>query len=833
MESQLNFLTGGGQAGALMRAHDWSLSPLGPPESWPQSLRSVVGLLLNSKFPMFVAWGAELGFLYNDSYAEILGAKHPQAIGRRFQDIWGEIWTDILPMIEAAMAGKATYHENLPLVMNRRGHEEQAWFTFSYSPVRDESGRISGMFCAVEETTSHVLAARRRDALLQLDERLRNVADTADLSYAASELLGTALGASRAGFSIMDHAGGTAFVEKSWFAPGYDTVTGLHRISDYGSIIDDLREGRIVAVADVGLDPRTRANAETFRTRRIAAHLDVPVIEHGRLVGQMFVHSAVPRKWTVEEAALVRDFAERTHSAIARRVAEQDLRALNETLEAQVAARAAERDQLWNLSQDMLARADYSGMMSAVSPAWGRVLGWSEDTLLTRGYATFMHPDDAAPTLAAISRMAETRRPSRFENRIATAGGGWKHIEWTVAPEADGFNFIAVGRDLSVTKAREAELHAAQEALRQSQKMEAMGQLTGGVAHDFNNLLTPIVGALDLLQRKGLGGVREQRMIAGAIQSAERARLLVQRLLAFARRQPLQTVSVDVAQLVADMAEFISSTTGPQIRVMFEVEPGLPFAKADPNQLEMALINLAVNARDAMPEGGTLRIGASSRLLADGEPGVSAGHYISLSVADSGTGMDPETRLRAVEPFFSTKGVGKGTGLGLSMVHGLASQLGGALLIDSTPGAGTTVELLLPQTDAEHVAVSQTQAGPQLNGSGTALVVDDEDLVRLSTADMLAELGYTVIEASSAEEALAIAAPLDRIDLVLTDHLMAGMSGTELARIMQRERPDTAVLVMSGYADMDGVDPDLPRLTKPFRQTELASTLAAVLDATT
>ena len=494
---QPTFLTGGGDVGALMRAHDWSNSPLGRPEGWPQSLRSVVGLLLNSKFPMFVAWGEQLGFLYNDPYAEILGAKHPRALGGRFFDIWSEIWPDISPLIDAAMAGEATYRENLPLTMNRRGHDEDTWFTFSYSPVRDESGQVAGMFCAVAETTSQVLAARRREALLQLDERLRNVAGTADLSFAASELLGKTLGASRVGYGAIDHEAGTTFVERNWFAPGYDSLAGLHHFSDYGSYIEDLRRGRAVTNVDVEKDPRTVANANAFRALGIRAHLDVPIAENGRVVGQLFVHSPVPRVWTVEEIALVRDFAERTHAAIARRAAEHELRVsearlrqLNETLEAQVAGRSAERDRLWNLSQDMLARADYAGMMSAVSPAWTQILGWSETDLLARGYATFMHPDDRAPTLAAIARMAETRQPSRFENRIATMDGGWKHIEWTVAPEPDGANFIAVGRDLSLTKARESELEAAQEALRQSQKMEAMGQLTGGVAHDFNNLLT-------------------------------------------------------------------------------------------------------------------------------------------------------------------------------------------------------------------------------------------------------------------------------------------------------------------------------------------------------
>ena len=518
-----------------------------------------------------------------------------------------------------------------------------------------------------------------------------------------------------------------------------------------------------------------------------------------------------------------------------RKAAEESLRALNETLEEQVAARSAERDRLWNLSEDMLARADYSGMMSAVSPAWTRVLGWSEDELLTRAYTTFMHPDDLAPTTEAIGRMAETHRPTRFENRIATSDGEWRHIEWTVAPEPDRVNFIAVGRDLSHVKAREAELAQAQDALRQSQKMEAMGSLTGGVAHDFNNLLTPIIGSLDMLVRKGMGSERERRLIDGALQSAERAKTLVQRLLAFARRQPLQPTAVDVARLVQGMTGLISSTIGPTIDVRTDITEDLPPAKADLNQLEMALLNLAVNARDAMPEGGELFISVKSESVRGRHrSGLQAGEYVLLSVSDTGVGMDQATLERAVEPFFSTKGIGKGTGLGLSMVHGLAAQLGGALVVQSTLGEGTTVELWLPVSarlvgsDGEGV-----EAVVGRIGRGVALLVDDEELVRMSTADMLVDLGFEVAEASSAEEALRLIKGGIKPDLLVTDHLMPGMTGAELAREARALNPSLPVLVVSGYAEVDGIAPDLPRLTKPFRNAELATSLQALLPATT
>ncbi|MEH3037960.1 MAG: PAS domain S-box protein [Sphingomonas adhaesiva] len=382
--------------------------------------------------------------------------------------------------------------------------------------------------------------------------------------------------------------------------------------------------------------------------------------------------------------------------------------------------------------------------------------------------------------------------------------------------------------DVTERLRRDHQLADAQEALRQAQKMEAMGQLTGGVAHDFNNLLTPIVGVLDMLGRRTASSEREQRLIAGALQSAERAKTLVQRLLAFARRQPLQPVAVDLAELVAGMGELIASTTGPQINVVVDAPSGLPRASADANQVEMALLNLVVNARDAMPAGGTLRIGVAEEAVGDGHRArLPHGRYLRLGVSDSGTGMDAATLARAIEPFFSTKGVGKGTGLGLSMVHGLALQLGGTLTIASAPGAGTQIELWLPRSAAADAPVETVViADPATRTSGRVLLVDDEELVRLSTADMLAELGYDVVEASSGEEALGLIERGVAFDLLLTDHLMPGITGAELAALVHARRPDAGVLLISGYAEGDDLSHVTARLTKPFRKDELAAALA-------
>ncbi|MBM6577659.1 PAS domain S-box protein [Microvirga sp. SRT01] len=511
----------------------------------------------------------------------------------------------------------------------------------------------------------------------------------------------------------------------------------------------------------------------------------------------------------------------------ARKAAEIRLHQLNERLEHEVTAHTAERNRVWEMSRDLLAIMGFDGFLKAINPAWEATLGRDAETLMALSFREQVHPDDHDAARDVMERLLRGETVERFEERIAHADGSWRWISWTLVPEGDVF--YAVGRDVTPEKAAAEELENAQEALRQSQKMEAMGQLTGGVAHDFNNLLTPILGALDMLQRRGVGGDREQRLIEGALQSADRAATLVQRLLAFARRQPLQSAAVDVGKLVEGMADLLASTTGPQVEVVVEVAADLPPAKADPNQLEMALLNLGVNARDAMPRGGTLRITATRDSVRTPRGALKRGHYVRLSVADTGVGMDPATLARAIEPFFSTKGIGKGTGLGLSMAHGLAAQLGGALIIHSREGVGTNIELWLPVSAVSPDGAAQSSDLALVEpGRGLALLVDDEDVVRSITADMLEEFGYEVREANSAEAALALVTAGLSPDLLVSDHLMPGMSGVELALELRKSKPDLPVLIVSGYADVEGLTPGLPRLVKPFRSTELAASLSAL-----
>jgi PAS domain S-box-containing protein len=510
------------------------------------------------------------------------------------------------------------------------------------------------------------------------------------------------------------------------------------------------------------------------------------------------------------------------------RHAQERLRELNETLEAQVAERTQERDRIWRLSGHMFGIFDLTGRLKRANPAWTSILGLLPEEIEGKHHSELRHPDDWDMGDEAVAQLERGATLSDIEDRYRHKDGSYRWISWTAAaPEGD--LIFAVGRDVTAEKERQAQLDAAQEALRQSQKMEAMGQLTGGVAHDFNNLLTPIVGGLDLLQRRGLGGERERRLIEGALASAERAKTLVQRLLAFARRQPLQACAVNVAALIRGMGDLIESTAGPQVKVVLQVAEPLPAAVADANQLEMALLNLAVNARDAMPDGGTLTISANAEQVDAGcAQRLKRGEYVRLYVADTGVGMDQEVLARAAEPFFSTKGVGRGTGLGLSMVHGLAQQLGGELSISSKSGLGTRVDLWLPASAAAAEIADGPSNAPASRGEGIVLLVEDEELVRMSTADMLCDLGYEVVDFACPREALKALQDGLKADILVSDHLMPGMTGTDLIRQIRARRPELPALLVSGYAEAEGVAPDLPRLTKPFRQADLAASLAAL-----
>ena len=465
-----------------------------------------------------------------------------------------------------------------------------------------------------------------------------------------------------------------------------------------------------------------------------------------------------------------------------------------------------------------------------------------------------MVPDEAEEWVQIYGEVLRTGQSIRFERELVATGRQLELAAFRIEP-AEKNQVAVLFQDITSRRAAETalqELNATlenrvAEAVAENQrdqqklaqaaaqmhemaKLETLGQLTGGVAHDFNNLLTPIVGALDMLRRQHEGDERSNRLISGALQASQRAATLVQRLLSFARRQHLEARTIDVGDLVEGMHDLVQRTIGPHIRVQVEIIPGLPPARIDPGQLELAILNLAVNARDAMPGGGNLKLVVDD-VDASERDGVKHGKYIRLAVQDAGVGMDEATLNRAIEPFFTTKGQGEGTGLGLSMVHGLAAQSGGRFKIRSKVGKGTTAEIWLPAVEGradglrkgdEELAIQPRRA--------CILLVDDEPLVRLATAEMLREMGHNVIEAESGAAALSKLQSEDEIDLIITDYLMPAMRGSELADEVHKLLPDMPVLLLTGYAHLaKGEAVGIRRLAKPFREADLAREVADLL----
>ncbi len=676
---------------ALVDAKDWSTTPLGPRESWSPSLTLALDIMLASGFPMALRWGPEFVLIYNDSYAPILGEKHPRALGLPARVAWSEVWHQIEPIHREVLDGKrgAFFTDDILLRIQRHKDQwEDARFTLSYSPTPDPTAPsgIGGIFVTAVETTA-----------------------------------------------------------------------------------------------------------------RIATENQL-------------------------------------------RATEEALRRLNETLEQEVEIRTRERDRVWINSRDLLVVIGADGIFRAVSPAWLRVLGHAPEDVVGRSFLEFVDPDDASLTQGGLDAALAGNDLTNFENRYRHQDGSPRWISWHTSVEGD--LVYAYGRDITAEKQAAAELARTQEALRQSQKMEAIGQLTGGIAHDFNNMLAIVIGSLDIARRRlRRGEAGAERYLENAHEGATRAATLTQRLLAFSRQSPLSPRVLDLNGLVARMSELLQTTLGERIELETALAGGLWLTHVDPNQLESAILNLAVNARDAMPDGGKLTVETANMFLDDRyvarEIGLTPGQYVMVAVTDVGTGMAPEIVQKVFDPFFTTKSVGKGTGLGLSMVYGFARQSGGHVRIYSEVGRGTTVKVYLPRhfgSVEEATAPLQPRSIPTAaSQSETVLVVEDEDRVRQMSCEVLRELGYAVHAASSGEAALRTFDELGRVDVLFTDVVMGGMTGRQLADALREKAPGLKVLYTTGYTRNavvhNGVlDAGVAFLPKPFTVEDLAVKLRAVLD---
>jgi len=483
-----------------------------------------------------------------------------------------------------------------------------------------------------------------------------------------------------------------------------------------------------------------------------------------------------------------------------------------------------------------------------------------------------VHPNDRARRFGTLEQALNTGSDYSIEYRVIWPDGSqhWMDVRTRAVRRADGSlkSLVGVCSDITARKTAEierenlleqlaaertalAELTAtleqrveqrtadlmkevaarekAQEQLRQAQKMETIGQLTGGVAHDFNNLLMAVMGNLDLLRKRLPDDPRLHRLVDGALQGAERGASLTQRLLAFARQQDLRAVPVDLSGLVHGMGNLLERSLGPRVALRLDLPEGLPPARIDANQLELAILNLAINARDAMPDGGSIEIKVGKHEVKN-DAVLKPGTYLKLSVVDTGAGMTPDIMKRAIEPFFSSKPLGKGTGLGLSMVHGLVVQLGGTLELSSAIGKGTTVTMVLPTATSAPEVETRAAAPQRVKRSAVILFVDDDPLIAMSTTEMLEDLGHRVIGASSALHALDILRSEQPIDLMVTDHVMPGMTGIELAAATRQVRPSLPILLATGYAELpEGTQLDLPRLAKPYHQDQLRDQLDQLL----
>ncbi|NKM24223.1 hybrid sensor histidine kinase/response regulator [Rhizobium laguerreae] len=579
----------------------------------------------------------------------------------------------------------------------------------------------------------------------------------------------------------------------------------------------------------------SRFYLEEDRAAGIPERALATAVEHGRFEGEgwrqrkdgsrFWAHVIIdpirrPSGELIGYAKITRDLTERRAAEKAIRQSEEQFRRL-----------------VQGVSDYAIYMLDPEGNVSSWNFGAERIKGYRPQEIIGRHFSTFYTPEDREAGLPETA-LGIARAEGRFERegwRVRKDGTRfWASIVIDAIRDEEGdvIGFAKITRDITEKMETQRALEQAREELFQSQKMEAIGQLTGGIAHDFNNLLMAVLGSLEILKKRMPQDLSLTSLVDNAMQGAQRGAALTQRMLAFSRRQELHMEPIDVSGLVRGMMDMLSRSLGPLTVIETSFPVRLPTILTDPNQLEMAILNLVVNARDAMPSGGRIVLRASEESLPSGKGPLSPGRYVRIAVIDEGEGMDARTLEQAITPFFTTKGVGKGTGLGLSMVQGLASQSGGRLMMKSSLGEGTTAELWFPVVSVEQATEAATDRPQQEENAPRRLrivAVDDDGLVLMNTTLMLEDLGHTVFEAMAGPEALDILRK-QQVDLVICDHAMPRMTGAQLAQAIRSEWPDIPIILATGYAEIpQGADiVDLPRLGKPFSQAQLAEAISRV-----
>ena len=840
---------------ALVLSHDWSKTPLGPSTKWSPSLRLIVDIMMVSGFPMALRWGPDFVLIYNDGYKPILGDKHPRALGLPFRDAWPEVQPRLGPLHEEILAGKnpGIFAEDLPLRIQRYGDAwEEARFTVSYSPTPDPTAPsgVGGVLVTAVETTERVrIESALRDAEAALRHSNQALQEEREEVKATNRRL------------LAETEGLRRLFEQ---APGFMAVLGgpdhvftlanasyLKLVGNREVVGLPVREAlpEVVGQGFLQLLDGVFTSGQPYVGRDVRAQLQQTPGGPAEERSLDFVYQPI----TADDGSVTgifvqgHDLTDLMRAEAALRESEARFRLVAET------------------APVMLWMGDASAKCVYLNAAQREFWGLREEDVATFDWNSSLLPDDAEKLYEPFSRGMQTQTAFAVEARYRRADGAIRQLRTDARPRFGAAKeFLGmIGVNIDVTDSRRAEeamqnlnatleqqvlerteqLRAQEEGLRQAQKMEAVGQLTGGVAHDFNNLLQVIVGNLEILQRNlEPADGRLRRATDNAMNGARRAAALTQRLLAFSRRQPLQPKPIKVNELVTGMSELLHRSLGETVAVETVLAAGVWRTNADPNQLESALLNLAVNARDAMPIGGKLTIETANAHIDEAyaatQAEVSPGQYILICVSDTGVGMDKATMARVFEPFFTTKEPGKGTGLGLSQVYGFVKQSGGHVRVYSEQDQGTTVKIYLPRLFGEETTdeIVSPVIAPEGTGDETILVVEDDDDVRTYSVDVLRELGYRVLEAHDGPSALRLLERQPKVDLLFSDVVLpGGMTGAQVAAQAQALNPKLKVLFTTGYArnaivHHGRLDAGVQLITKPFTYADLAAKVRDVLD---